>query len=59
MRAAAAAEREGQEKEPYFQPGAGPEVADGEPRREPTGRFRRDGARDEAAEDAALRDGRR
>jgi MFS family permease len=60
VEAAAAAEREGEEKEPYFQAGAGPDVAGAEPQREPTGRFRRDGTPDGAATDAELRDaGRR
>jgi len=60
IEAAAAAEREGQEKEPYFQPGPGPDVAEEDVRREPTGRFRRDGAREEAGAEAdGLRDGRR
>jgi MFS family permease len=59
IEAAAAAEREGEEKEPWFQPGAGPDVTGQTPAREPTGRFRRDGTTEEAATDVELRDLRR
>jgi len=41
---AAAANREGDEKEKYFQPGEGPDVEGRERVGEPTGRFARDGA---------------
>jgi MFS family permease len=66
VRAAEAANREGEEKEPYFQAGPGPDVEDPAARRsEPTGRFRRDrpqapqaGPGESVAEDEVVEGGR-